>query len=163
MADRREAAQRLDGAWLAPAREAAREDVRLRSVRVLHSSSDEPVQRFFSAMQAASYVRPHRHRGGDKAETLIAVRGRFLALVFDDRGEVSESTLLSAGGDAFGFHFPAGVWHGLVALEDGSVFFEVKSGPWRGAEDVEFAPWAPEQGSREATVFLERLRTQFQD
>ena len=163
MADPREAAQRLDTLWIAPALESARHDARLRSARLLHRSPEEPVQRVFSAMQAASYVRPHRHRDEDKAETLIAVRGRFLALVFDDAGEVFEAALLSAGGEAFGFHFPTDVWHGLVALEDGSVFFEVKSGPWRGAEDVEFAPWAPEQGSREATVFLERLRAQFQD
>ncbi|WP_417067880.1 WbuC family cupin fold metalloprotein [Niveibacterium terrae] len=161
MPDRCEAAQRLDGAWLAPALAAARLDARLRSARVLHRSPEEPVQRFFSAMQKASYVRPHRHP--DKDETLIAVRGRFLALVFGGDGEVFEAALLSAGGDAFGFHFPAGVWHGLVALEDGSVFFEVKNGPWRGAEDVEFAPWASEEGSREAVAFIERLRTQFQD
>lgn len=161
MPDRREVAQRLDGAWLTPALEAARLDARLRSARVLHRSPDEPAQRFFSAMQAASVVRPHRHP--DRDETLIAVRGRFLALVFGDEGEVFEAAQLSAGGEAFGFHFPAGVWHGLIALEDGSVFFEVKNGPWRGAADVEFARWAPEEGSREAAVFIECLRNQYQD
>lgn len=150
---------KLDSTLLAPAIAAARHSPRQRSHLVLHRSVEDAAQRFFGALQTASFVRPHRHP--DKDETLIAVRGRFLALIFDDRGEVTEPALLAAGGETFGQLIPAGAWHSLIALEDGSAFFEVKNGPYRGAQDAEYAPWSPVEGSVYALAFIERLRARY--
>jgi dTDP-4-dehydrorhamnose 3,5-epimerase-like enzyme len=35
------------------------------------------------------------------------------------------------------------LWHGFVALEPDTVILEVKRGPYDGAGDKVFAPWAP--------------------
>jgi hypothetical protein len=52
----------------------------------------------------------------------------------------------------------AGVWHTIIALEAGSIFFETKPGPYVAMVDKDFAPWAPAEGSSEATTYLARLR-----
>jgi hypothetical protein len=54
---------------------------------------------------------------------------------------------------------PPGAWHSLVALED-AVIYEVKGQPAGGyvqAEDKDFAPWAPEEGSCEADEYCRFL------
>ena len=39
----------------------------------------------------------------------------------------------------------------------GSVFYEVKQGPYDPQRAKEFAPWAPLEGTPEATAYLQRL------
>ena len=39
----------------------------------------------------------------------------------------------------------------------GSVFYEVKQGPYDPQLVKEFAPWAPLEGTPEATAYLQRL------
>jgi hypothetical protein len=53
------------------------------------------------------------------------------------------------------------VWHTFIALEPGTVLFEVKPGPFDDRTDKEFAPWAPTENAQEAPEYLEWLKTAF--
>ena len=129
----------------------ARENPRRRKNRNFHEMSD-PVHRLLNAVEPGTYIRPHRHLEAAKAETALVVSGSVGVLVFDDAGAIIEKRRLTSGGTNLGVEMPAGVWHTFVALEPGSVFFETKAGPYVPLKPEEMAPWAPAEGSPEATA-----------
>jgi len=149
----------LDAALLAPTLNEAQAAPRRRKNLNLHASADAPAQRFFNAMEPDSYVRPHRHLDAGKEESLLVVRGSVGVFEFDDDGTVIRAARASAGGDTFGIHVPLGVWHSLVALEPGTVFLEVKGGPYVPFSPEDFAPWAPAEGDARAADFIAMLRS----
>ena len=56
----------------------------------------------------------------------------------------------------------AGVWHGLVVLEDDTVLFEVKRGPYAPITADNLAPWTPDAEDRQAVAeFINELETEF--
>jgi len=136
---------------------AARASPRLRMNANLHRM-DDAVHRLLNAFEPGSYVRPHRHAVPPKVETVTVLRGRGAVLVFDDAGAVAECAVVSPAGPAFVAEVPAGVWHTLVALEPGTVWFEVKEGPYVQPVAADWAPWAPEPASPAAEAYLDELR-----
>ena len=122
----------------------------------VHEHPSDPVQRLFVAAMRDSYFRPHRHEG--KGEFALVLRGFFDVVIFDATGRVTERLRVGPSTGVDGFDMPAGAWHSWVPGEDGSVFFEVKQGPYDPATASEFAPWAPAENTPEAPVFLEWLR-----
>lgn len=137
---------------------AARQKERLRQNFNIHASYDEPCQRLLNAVEPDSYIRPHRHLDPPKPETFVALRGRFALLIFDDDGAVSKIVRIGGDGEPFGIDIPAGLWHSVVALDDRSVFFETKPGPYHPLSDKDWAPWAPTEESDEAGAYLRDLR-----
>ncbi len=144
----------------------ATQSPRARQHRNIHASYDDPCQRFLNAIGLESYIRPHRHSLDPKAETLLAVRGLFALVTFDDDGTVQEVIRfgtekhasdyvegLSAGAD-----LSPGIWHTIIALVPGSVLLELKAGPFNPNAAKESAPWAPEEGTHEGMLFLDGLR-----
>jgi cupin fold WbuC family metalloprotein len=129
--------------------EAAASD-RLRANRNLHDDLAEPVQRMLNAFEPGTYVRPHRHADPPKWELFLALKGAAACLTFDDAGTVTERCDITAGGPLFGVEIPAGTWHTLVALEPGTVLFELKEGPFQPLADKDFAAWAAAEGTGEA-------------
>lgn len=109
-------------------------------------------------MDPDSYARPHRHAVAAKDETFFILRGSFGLLVFDEIGNVREKAVVSAGGEFVGGNVPAGAFHTLVSLQSGSVFFEVKAGPYEAARDKEWASWAPEEGNPDGQRYLAELK-----
>jgi cupin fold WbuC family metalloprotein len=131
----------------------------------VHSGPHEPCQRLFNAIGMDSYIRPHRHLLDPRNELLVAVRGSFAVLKFDDRGVVAGAVRMSAGEGAPGAgRLAAGVelepedWHTVIALVPGSVLLEVKAGPFTASAAKEFASWAPEEGDAAASAYLQGLR-----
>jgi cupin fold WbuC family metalloprotein len=142
---------------------AARVSPRRRQHRNIHVSHDDPCQRLLNAIGTDSYIRPHRHSLDPKTETLIAVRGRFALICFDDEGAVDsivrfgmESSAVNAG-MAAGVQVPPGTWHTVLALVPGAILFEVKAGPFHPDVAKEFPEWAPAEGSTEAGNYLDLL------
>ena len=139
----------------------ARSRPRLRMNANLHAMED-PVHRLLNALEPGSYVRPHRHLDPPKDETYLVVRGALGLLLFEETGEVASTTLLSAGPDGtFGADIPAGVFHTVVALEPGTVFFEVKVGPYVPPSGADVPSWAPPEGDPAATAWERELRARF--
>lgn len=139
---------------------AAKSNPRLRKNWNIHPHDEFPAHRLLNAMEPASYIRPHRHLDPLKDETFMIVRGKLGILIFDDKGVVTEKLLLAAGGDNLGADIPAGVFHTAVSLEEGTIFFEAKAGPYVPLADNEKPAWAPEDGPA-ATDYLAALEKEF--
>lgn len=130
---------------------------RLRKNRNLHDSYDDPCQRLFNALEPGSYIRPHRHTLPPKPETFVVVRGAMKLLTFTDDGDIDRVVHLEPGADAIAVDLPPGLWHMVVALQPGTVFFETKPGPYQPLSDKDFAPWAPAEGGEDAPLYLKAL------
>jgi len=128
-----------------------------RAHHTVHASNDDLVQRFFVAATRNSYFRPHRHL--TKSELVIVVRGSFDVLTFDDAGVVQDRWAIGVGEALFAWETPRATWHSLLARQEGSVFAEVKEGPYDPATAVEFAPWAPAEGDASATACRDWIRS----
>lgn len=122
----------------------------------IHASAGDVVQRFFVAADRDSYFRPHRHL--TRSELALVVRGSFDVITFDDDGTVNARYVVGEGAQAFAYETMRGTWHTLIARCDGSVFVEVKEGPYDPATAAEFASWAPPEGHADVPAFLARLR-----
>ena len=120
----------------------------------LHAAADYPCQRFFNALCADSYVQPHRHADPAKDETLVLLRGKLGAVIFDEAGQVVSAVVLRPGQTA---DVPHGTFHTWLALEDGTIFFEAKAGPYVPLAGDEKAPWAPAEGSPAVPAYLASL------
>jgi cupin fold WbuC family metalloprotein len=134
----------------------ADESPRRRKNHNVHETPDDTVQRMFNAVKRDSYIRPHRHK--DKWEFGLIVRGKIDLLLFDGTGRVTARTAYSPHAENFGFEVEPGVWHTWISMQDDSVFFELKPGPYDPKSAVEFAPWAPAEGEGIVKNFLEKLR-----
>ncbi|HYE34565.1 WbuC family cupin fold metalloprotein [Methylocaldum sp.] len=127
---------------------------RLRKNLNIHRVPDDPIQRLFNAVEPGTYVRPHRHARPEGWELMLAVRGAFSIITFDENGTVLERIDLSASGGDMAVEIPPYTWHAVVALAPETVIFEVKLGPYRPVEDKDFAAWAPEEGEPETERFV---------
>ena len=135
----------------------AEDSPRLRKNHNIHKSHEEPCNRLLNAIEPGSYIRPHRHLDPAKDESVVILRGRLGVIEFDDKGTVTQKNLLSTGGEAVAANVPSGVFHTFVSLEQGTVFFEAKAGPYKPITEEEVAPWAPAEGSAEAPAYLENM------
>lgn len=147
----------IDAGLLERARADARESPRRRAILRFHEH-DEAVQRMLNAVEPDSYVRPHRHEAPDKTEVFLALAGRACVCRWDDAGVLLETVEISAAGPRRGVEIPPRTWHSLVALEPGTVLYEVIEGPFSASSHKRHAPWAPEEGSDAGRRFHEALR-----
>lgn len=147
----------LDNNLLSNLSEQARSNPRLRQNYNLHANLEDPCQRLLNAMEPGSYIRPHRHLKPPKQEGFVGVRGCLTAFIFDREGKVTEVILFGPHEAIFGVDVPVGVWHTVVSLEAGSVFYETKTGPYIPIPEEDMAPWAPEEGSSMAEKYLKSL------
>lgn len=144
--------------------ESAVQSRRLRSHANVHRSYTDQCQKLFNAINAESYIRPHRHSLDPKEECLVAIKGLFGLIIFNDQGLVESTTLFGSEKYteglllASGVELPAGTWHTVVSLVDNSVLFEVKCGPFVSNIAKEFAPWSPEEGNKNVLGYLEILK-----
>lgn len=136
----------------------ARNSPRKRMNLNIHQSLDARVQRFFNAMEPDTYVRPHRHMQEGRFEMFLCIRGKGAALTFDDRGKVINSVIISPDGDSIGIEIPPNAWHTILSLSPGTVFFELKEGPYAAIDDKDFAPWAPDPSDPGSGDYLRRLK-----
>lgn len=92
---------------------------------------------------------------------MLCLAGRLGFVFFNDDGSVAETMIAAPGSDLLGVDIPHGVFHSVLALDAGTVFLEAKSGPYVPLIEAEKAPWAPAEGSVEASAYLQQLRALF--
>jgi cupin fold WbuC family metalloprotein len=136
----------------------AKEVPRLRKNHNLHASPEEPCNRLLNGIEPGSYIRPHRHLDPTKDESIVILRGVLGVIIFDESGAVIRKALLTPGSDAVAVNIRSGVFHTFVSLEENTVFFEAKAGPYKAVSSEEFASWAPSEGSTEAAAYLETFK-----
>ncbi|AOX99021.1 WbuC family cupin fold metalloprotein [Jeongeupia sp. USM3] len=140
----------------------AAQSPRLRKNRNFHASNDDACHRLLNALEPGTYIQPHRHLAVDKEETLIVLCGRIGVLLFDEQGGVTATRELVAGGETVGVNVAPGVFHSLVALAPGTVFFESKAGPYAALTEAERAAWAPAEGESGVAAFLAGMAARFE-
>jgi len=126
-----------------------------------HSDDAAMCHRLLNAIEPDSYVAPHRHLDPNKDETILLLSGRLGIIFFDDSGRVTGDAVLDPAASRFGVTIPAGVYHSLVSLAIGTVFFEAKAGPYQPLSEEERAMWAPLENDSAATAFLTTLLKRF--
>lgn len=146
---------RVDNARLQSAIAAAKASPRLRMNDNLHAMED-PIHRLLNATEPGTYVQPHRHGSPARTETLCVIAGRGAIVTFDDDGEIVEAIVLGPGAECAVAEIPGATWHTLIALSSGTVWFEVKQGPYAPLPLQDVAAWAPAPGTPEAASYLER-------
>ena len=136
----------------------AEENPRLRQNLNFHTDLAAPSQRLLNALEPGTYVRPHRHSTPPRAETFIALQGQLALCLFNDSGGLQEVVVMGPGTGVFGVDVKPGVWHSVICLQSGTVFFETKDGPYRPIDDKDWPDWAPAEGTPEACTYLPGLQ-----
>ena len=86
----------------------------------------------------------------------MLLRGKLGLAEFDDNGQVVATALILPG---MTVDIPHGTFHGWCCLEDNSVFFETKAGPYVPLEPSETAAFAPREGDPRAPEYLAWLKS----
>jgi len=131
----------------------AKANTRRRQHYNFHKTYGEPIQRLLNACEPDSYFRPHNHTDSQILEILLIVRGEIVVVIFDDFGNIRDYAILSHKTLNYGVEILPNEWHSMIALEPGSVMFEIKEGPFDESRAKVFAPWAPVENSPEAEEF----------
>jgi len=135
----------------------ARFDARKRKNLNFHASVADPMHRMLHSMEPGTYVQPHKHENPDKREAFIILKGKVAAVQYTDTGEVCDHLILDSSAGNYGVEFAPRTWHNLIALESGSVVYEVKDGPWNPADDKYFASWAPQEGDEGCEAYKQKI------
>ena len=143
----------IDNSLLDSLTRKAQESPRKRAHHNLHPALADPVQRLCVAIEPGTYIRPHRHATPDTFEVFMLLRGSAVFLMFDDSGKVTERTVLNAGGPVMAVEIPGKTWHAMASLESGTIFFEIKQGPYVQPAAHHVASWAPAEGEPAALRF----------
>lgn len=122
-----------------------------------HDSLGDPLQRLLNAMEPGTYVQPHKHEKPDKREFFIILKGKAVVIIFDNLGGIKNHTILSPETQEFGIEIPARTWHTIIILEEQTVLFEVKDGPYEQISDKNFATWAPKENAPECQSYNKML------
>jgi len=147
--------KQIDATILDSLTKQAEGSARKRAHHNLHARLDDPVQRLCVAIEPETYIRPHRHAEPATSEVFLLLRGTAALLFFDDSGVVTEQAVLSADGPVLAAEIPPHTWHTIASLEKGTVFFEVKQGPYTQPKDTNVADWAPAEGDASAARFVD--------
>jgi len=160
---RHEAVLLVDQALLDRKSEDAAKSRRKREIHALHLGDEDSLQRMLNAIQPGSYIRPHRHLAPPKSETIVILQGSLGFVPFDGQGNPVDSRfiLLDAGRGAFAVDARAGLWHTFFALEENTVLFEVKPGPYDPIGEKDFAHWAPAEYEAGAVEYLMGIEDRF--
>lgn len=133
--------------------EESRESPRKRKNFNYHAELTDSLQRMLNAMQPDTYIQPHKHEDPDKREAFIILTGSVLIVTFNDYGEIKDHILLNQKKGNFGVEIPERTWHSLIILEENSVVYEVKDGPYSPISDKNFASWAPAENDPNCNEF----------
>jgi len=139
----------------------AQNSLRRRKNHNFHVNDDAICHRLLNAIEPDSYIPPHRHLDPNKDETILLLSGRLGIIFFDESGHVTSDGVLDPGASRFGVTIPTGIFHSLIGLTSGTVFFEGKAGPYRPLSEEEKAVWAPLENDAAAVAYLATLRKRF--
>ena len=122
-----------------------------------HRQLDDPLQRMLNCLEPDTYIQPHKHEHPDKCEAFILLKGKALVVEFDNDGHIRSHALLETGTGTYGVEIAPRIFHCIIALEPGTVIYEVKNGPYSPIDDKNFASWAPKEGEDGCRMYMENL------
>lgn len=148
---------KINSALINPIIEKAARTDRRRTNFNFHKEYSDTLQRMLNIMNRNTYIQPHKHESPDKREAFIVLKGKALVIEFDDKGEIVEHIVLDPQIGNHGCDIAERTWHTIICLEDNSVFYEVKDGPYEPADDKNFASWAPKEGDESCLEYNKHL------
>ncbi len=137
--------------------EKAKKSPRKRINYNFHSDYADPINRMLNCFEIGTYIRPHKHESPDKREVFILLRGKLAVLEFNDIGDILQCTILSHETGCLGIEIPERVWHSIICLEENTVVYELKDGPYQPINDKNFASWSPTEDDSSCNEFLDNL------
>ena len=136
---------------------ASRESDRLRMILPIHRKQEAEVQRMINFLQPGTYIRPHKHPMAHASESLILISGSIRFYTFDEDGKVLTVNEVGSKPIYGVVDIEPGVWHSFIVLEENTMLFECKKGPYSAIKDKTFASWSPEEGSGEVQEWMHSL------
>ena len=106
----------------------AKANPRLHQSLDLRTSQDDNSQRMLNALEPGTIMPIHRHR--NTSETMVLVRGKLIERFYDNNGNITDEFVMEPCGQYPMVQIEKGQWHSLEVLEEGSVIFEAKDGPY---------------------------------
>ncbi|MET4419013.1 WbuC family cupin fold metalloprotein [Bradyrhizobium sp. RT3a] len=108
-----------------------------------HPDGEDALHEMIIAIDASSYIRPHKHPG--KSEAFHIVEGEVDIVVFNDNGEIDRVVELAAPGGRRPFYYRMShaFFHTLIIRSDLLVVHEITNGPFHPSATV-FADFAPD-------------------
>ena len=131
---------------------------RKRIILPMHKSSDASMHRMLNFLQPESYIRPHNHSTSNKTESVIVIQGSIQFFTFFDDGTIDKKIVVGGTSKNFGVDIEPNVYHAFFALEEDTIVFETKPGPYDKETDKLFAEWAPAEGTDDALFYMEMLK-----
>lgn len=109
-----------------------------------HPDSEDALHEMMIAIDAASYIRPHKHHG--KSEAFHVIEGDVDLVVFDDDGEIDRIVELGAAGGRRAFYCRTSDarFHTLVIRSPMLIVHEITNGPFRPDATI-YADFAPDE------------------
>lgn len=113
-----------------------------------HPGSDDALHEMIIAIDASSYVRPHKHPG--KSEAFHIVEGDVDIVVFREDGQIDRILELGSvsSGRSFYYRMSGTFFHTLIIRSSLLVVHEITNGPFRPSATV-FADFAPDDSEPE--------------
>lgn len=136
---------------------ASRESDRKRIILPIHRKQEAEVQRMINFLQPGTYIRPHKHPLPHATESLIIMSGSIRFFTFDESGTVISETEINSKPVPGVLDIEPRVWHSFIVLEENTILFECKKGPYNAQTDKTFAEWSPEEGSAGVRDWIESL------
>jgi cupin fold WbuC family metalloprotein len=135
-------------AELATLKAAVRASAKRRARINAHPDGEDALHEMIIAIDATSYIRPHKHPG--KSEAFHIIEGEVDIVVFDDDGGINRIVPLGAPGGARPFYYRMSTtfFHTLIIRSDLLIVHEVTNGPFRPSATV-FAEFAPDDHETE--------------
>lgn len=136
---------------------------RKREIHNFHDQDSDNLQRMLNTIAPGSYVRPHWHLNPPKSESFVVLKGSIGFVVFEDDGAVKKENciVVDSKKGIYAVNIRPGVYHTFFALEEETVVFEVKPGPYDPNADKGYADWAPAEGTIEGQKYLKDLEAKF--
>ena len=144
----------VDQTQIAKLIQTANESERKRTNFNLHPELDDPINRFFNVMLSGTYVRPHRHSADNRWELFVIVHGEAVVVCFDDKGILISRHILNPDTANVAIEIPANTWHSIAIIQDNTVLYESKPGPYLAVNDKDFAHWAPKENENNTQQFI---------
>jgi len=148
---------RIDRSLLENVSQLAKESPRGRKNYNFHKTYEDTLQRLINAIEPYSYIQPHKHENPDKREVFTVLKGRLLVVEFDAEGAIADHFIISPLEGSFGAEIPECTFHSILALESGTIVYEIKDGPYSPIDDKNFATWAPKEGDPGTKEFIENV------
>ncbi len=123
---------------------AAKASVKRRARINAHPDAEDALHEMIIAIDAASYIRPHKHPG--KSEAFHIIEGEVDIIVFGDDGAIERIVPLGPPGGRRSFYYrmSAPLFHTLIIRSDILIVHEITNGPFHPQATV-FADFAPDE------------------